>query len=110
MTWLTRFHTRSRSTSVETACDRLHEWVPTGADRPRRPEETADVSLMFGAAVAVCLGFLVRAIHVYIPQRTVSPEDAYLLCCKLLIQSLRSDVRYERIYNGPGAVIFARRS
>lgn len=48
--------------------------------------------------------------HVYIPQRTVSPNDAYLLCCKLLIRSLLSDSRYERIYNGPGAVIFARRS
>ena len=48
--------------------------------------------------------------HVYIPQRTVAPEDAYQLCCKLLIQSLLGDPRYERIYNGPGAVIFLRRA
>ena len=47
--------------------------------------------------------------HIYIPQPTLPGKDAYKLCCNLLIDSLKSDPRYTLIFDGPGALIFARR-
>jgi hypothetical protein len=47
--------------------------------------------------------------HVYIAQPTLPEKDSHLLCCKLLIRSLQDDSRFEMIYPGPGAVIFAKR-
>jgi hypothetical protein len=63
MTWLTRFHTRPRPPIIEASRDRRHGCFSKGGPSAT-PEETADASLMFGAAVAVCLRFLVRAVHV----------------------------------------------
>lgn len=47
--------------------------------------------------------------HVYISYPTLPEDRSYLLCCRLLIQTLKEDPRYELIYSGPGARIFARR-
>jgi hypothetical protein len=42
--------------------------------------------------------------HVYVAKPTGAP------CCSALRDSLRGDSRYEVVYDGPGATIFARRS
>jgi hypothetical protein len=47
--------------------------------------------------------------HVYIPQPTLPAEESYFLCCQVLITTLRDDPRYDLLYSGPGAVVFARR-
>lgn len=47
--------------------------------------------------------------HVYISYPTLPESKSHLLCCRLLIQTLLNDPRYELIYSGPGARIFARR-
>jgi len=39
--------------------------------------------------------------HIYVPKPTRLP------CCAELVGSLQSDSRYELIYDGPGALIFA---
>ncbi|MES4787072.1 MAG: hypothetical protein C4294_16030, partial [Nitrospiraceae bacterium] len=38
--------------------------------------------------------------HVYISYPTLPEDRSYLLCCRLLIQTLKEDPRYELIYSG----------
>lgn len=87
------------------------EWLPH-AEFTRRNKQ-AKALRACGAAVASCLDDWSRDTgilfdHVYIPQPPLPPADAYRLCCKLLLASLRSDPRYTVLYDAPGAVIFRR--
>ena len=43
--------------------------------------------------------------HVYVP-RTLDPRSQ---CCRALLASLTADPRYARVYDGPGALVFAAR-
>jgi hypothetical protein len=83
------------------------EWRPIG-EFARRKREYNDLQGCAGW-VARCLRDWSRTTgvgytHVYIPK---SPDRD---CCQLLRYSLERDRDYRLIYDGPGAVLFARRS
>ena len=88
------------------------EWLPRGEFSRRR--DSAKQLRKCGTSVPRCLDEWIdrhgqRMTHVYIPHRPVPPDEAYLLCCQLLIGSLPDDPRYELIYSEPGAYIYKRR-
>jgi hypothetical protein len=105
--------------------DRNSEWLPVLAHRKsvatvqgfeyrplgefaRKKRQYIDLQGCAGW-VSRCLGDWARATgqnftHVYIPK---SPDRD---CCRLLRYSLERDPTYRMVYDGPGAVLFARRS
>ena len=89
------------------------EWSPRpifanllAANKLLQPCASADVTCLEEWSKKTGLTYT----HVYIPQPLYMEKFAYLRCCQLLIRSLEQHPGYERIYNGPGAVIFARRA
>ena len=89
------------------------EWSP----RPTFDRRLAAYNALMpcASALASCLDEWVQNTglnftHVYIPQPSYPPKLQHLRCCEALIESLNGDARYERIYDGPGAVIFAKRA
>jgi len=88
------------------------EWLPNGTFA--RKQNLSKALRQCAAGISDCLDDWSRNAgiafsHVYIPQPPLPAEEAYRLCCKLLIASLRNDSRYTLMYDGPGAMIFARR-
>ena len=83
-----------------------YEWRPLG-EFAQKKREYIDLQRC-AAWVSQCLQDWSRATgveftHVYIPK---SPDRD---CCGVLRYSLERDRRYRMIYDGPGAVLFARR-
>jgi hypothetical protein len=89
-----------------------YEWLPNGGFRkqvnnfkPLRKCASGTVKCLDDWSRQTAMEFT----HVYIPQPSLSAAESYLLCCELLISSLKDDSRYELLYSGPGAVVFAKR-
>jgi hypothetical protein len=84
-----------------------YEWRPRG-EFAQKKREYIDLQGCAGW-VSACLRDWSRATgqefsHVYIPK---SPDRD---CCRLLRYSLERDPMYSRLYDGPGAAVFARRA
>lgn len=105
--------------------DRTGEWFPVLAERVsvatvqgtewlpnrtfRRKEREYNAVQGCGGWLSSCLDDWSRATgngftHVYVP-RIAGRE-----CCRVLLYSLAHDPRYELIYDGPGAQVFANRA
>ncbi|WP_447983290.1 ArnT family glycosyltransferase [Nitrospira sp. Nam74] len=89
-----------------------YEWLPNGGFRQQ--VDHFKVLRKCASSTVKCLDDWSRQTgmeftHVYISQPSLSTAESYLLCCELLISSLKDDPRYELLYSGPGAVVFARR-
>lgn len=105
------------------AADRVAEWFPALAQRtsvatvqgrewlPERQFErferlyrnardcaARDVACVEGWARTARVGFT----HLFVPKTADGP------CCRELSRSLRSDARYQLVFDGPGAEVFAR--
>ena len=87
------------------------EWLPGGRFKEARQNWKSLKNCQ--SAVSSCLDqwsktTRIQFTHVYVPQPPSLTEDSGL-CCRLLIQSLKTDPRYDIMYDGPGAVVFVRR-
>ncbi len=48
--------------------------------------------------------------HVYVPKSPFARKDPDIQCCQTLLASLEQDPGYRVAYDGPGAVVFAKRA
>lgn len=104
------FPVLAERTSVATV--QGYEWLPDNAFAKQR--NNFKLLRKCAGGTAQCLDDWSRQTgiaytHIYIPQPTLPAEDSYLLCCQVLITTLRDDPRYDLLYSGPGAFVFARR-
>ncbi|HEU4700433.1 MAG TPA: hypothetical protein VFS40_14710 [Gemmatimonadales bacterium] len=81
------------------------EWLPAGAFR--RQQKLAQQLQRCGGGTAACLdrwaaAWRISFTHVYVPRGVLST------CCAPLVGSLRADPRWRVVYDGPGAIAFAR--
>jgi hypothetical protein len=111
------------------ADDRVSEWFPVLANRPSVgtvqgtewfPDNVFALSAQSYDAAQRCANWTANCLdawsaeagrpftHVYIPKSPFVHRDPNTQCCQTLLASLREDSRYARVYDGPGAVIFAR--
>ena len=89
-----------------------YEWMPENAFVRRKKRFVQLVQCV--SSTADCLEDWAQQqgeafTHIYIPQPPYPQKDAWLLCCRLLIQSLKANPRYLVLYEKPGAVIISRR-
>jgi hypothetical protein len=84
------------------------EWLPDFAKRVK--ENDQELQARCRQADGGCLREWASATgrpftHVFVSKSTLPPE----LCCERLASALRNDASYRVVYDGPGALIAARR-
>ncbi|MBW3629617.1 MAG: hypothetical protein KY464_09985 [Gemmatimonadetes bacterium] len=111
------------------ADDRVSEWFPVLAERTSVatvqgsewfPGDAFAKSIHSYEAVQRCANWTSECLdewsaeagrtftHVYVPKSLVAHKDPDFQCCQTLWASLEEDPRYQRVYDGPAAAIYAR--